>query len=435
MLNELRRQPSSGGASGAATFSSKREEGLIDAARRRVRLDPRDPAFFSDPYPAYAAIRAEASVFFWEDYGFWCFAAHAHVSALLRDKRFGRQILHVMRREELGWPEPKAHLAPFDALERHSILEMEPPEHTRLKNLVNRAFVSRQVERLGPLIAALAHERIDSFEARGSADLIEDFAVQIPVAVIADLLGVPRRLGPQMLDWSHRMVAMYQFGVTRAVEESAAQASREFAEFTRGYARARRSDLRDDLISQLLIAESDGGKLSEDELVTTCILLLNAGHEATAHAIGNGIKAMLERAVDPRQALANEKACAATIEELLRLDAPLHLFTRYALEDVEFAGVSLKKGEKIALLLGAANRDPERFADPDAFDPGRDPNPHVSFGAGIHFCVGAPLARLEMATALPIVFARLPGLRLAEKPRYRDAYHFHGLGALKVAWR
>ena len=406
----------------------------IDAALRRVRLDPRDPAFFADPYPAYAAIRAAAPAFFWEDYGFWCFAALRDVSALLRDKRFGRQVLHVMSRAELGWGEPQPHLAAFDALERHSILELEPPEHTRLRGLVNRAFVSRRIETLGPRVAALAHERIDAFERQGSADLIADFATPIPIAVIADLIGVPREMGPQMLDWSHRMVAMYQFGATRAVEERAAKAAGEFADFMRAHARARRSDLRDDLISQLLRAESADGKLSEDELVTTCILLLNAGHEATVHAIGNGVKAALEHGVDAESAFATEASGAATVEEMLRLDAPLHLFARYALEDVEFAGVQLKKGEKIGLLLGAANRDPDRFPRPDAFDAKRDPNPHLTFGAGIHFCLGAPLARLEMATALPILFARLPRLRLAEPPRYRDSYHFHGLEALSVAW-
>ena len=174
--------------------------------------------------------------------------------------------------------------------------------------------------------------------------------------------------------------------------------------------------------------------MSEDELIATVILLLNAGHEATVHAIGNGAKIMLEHGVDARSAFGSESAVAATVEELLRLDAPLHLFTRYALEDVEFAGVSLRKGEKIGLLLGAANRDPERFPDPDRFDRGRPANAHVSFGAGIHFCVGAPLARLELAVALPILFARLPRLRLAEPPRYRDAFHFHGLEALKVRW-
>jgi cytochrome P450 len=407
----------------------------IDAARRRVRLDPRDPAFFMDPYPAYAAIRNAAPAFFWEDYGFWCFARYADVSALLRDRRFGRRVLHAMSRAEMGSPEPKPHLEPFDALERHSILELEPPEHTRLRNLVNRAFVSRRIEKLGPQIAALAHERIDAFAPTGSAELIAEFAGPIPVAVIADLLGVPRDLGHELVDWSHRMVAMYQFGADRAVEHRAGEAARAFAEFVRGFARARRGDLGDDLVSQLLVAESEGGKLSEDELISTVILLLNAGHEATVHAIGNGIKTMLDHGVDARSAFASESAIAATVEELLRLDPPLHLFTRYALEDVEVAGVSLRKGEKIGVLLGAANRDPERFPDPDCFDRGRAANAHVSFGAGIHFCVGAPLARLELAVALPILFARLPDLRPIEPARYRDSFHFHGLEALKVKLR
>jgi cytochrome P450 len=407
----------------------------IDAARRRVRLNPRDPGVFNDPYRAYAAIHEAASVFFWEDYGFWCFARHADVSALLRDRRFGRQILHVMSRAELGWPEPKPHLAAFDALERHSILELEPPEHTRLRNLVNRAFVSRRIEKLGPQIAALAHERIDAFAHRGAADLIAEFAGPIPVAAIADLLGVPREMGLKLVDWSHRMVAMYQFGVDREVEERAAEAARAFADFVRGFARARRSDLGEDLISQLLVAESEGGRLSEDELVATVILLLNAGHEATVQAIGNGVKTMLDEGVDARLAFADEGATAATVDELLRLDPPLHLFQRLALEDAEFAGVRLKKGDRIGLLLGAANHDPERFPHPATFDNSRAPNPHVSFGAGVHFCVGAPLARLELSVALPILFARLPGLRLAEPPRYRDAFHFHGLEALRVEWR
>jgi cytochrome P450 len=407
----------------------------IDAAHRRVRLNPRDPDFFSDPYRAYAAIRAVAPAFFWEDYGFWCFARHADVSALFRDRRFGRQIQPLMSRAELDWPEPKPHLEPFDALERHSILELEPPEHTRLRNLVNRAFVSRRIEKLGPQIAALAHERIDAVADQGSADLIAEFAGPIPVAVIADLLGVPREMGRELVDWSHRMVAMYQFGVDREVEERAAEAAQAFAGFVRGFARARRGDLGDDLISQLLIAESEGGRLSEDELVATVILLLNAGHEATVQAIGNGVKTMLDEGVDARLAFASESATAATVEELLRFDPPLHLFQRHALEDAEVAGVRLKRGDRIGLLLGAANRDPERFPNPDAFDSTRTPNVHVSFGAGIHFCVGAPLARLELGVALPILFARLPGLRLAEPPRYRDGFHFHGFEALRVEWR
>ncbi|HEY1782179.1 MAG TPA: cytochrome P450 [Roseiarcus sp.] len=401
----------------------------IDIPRRRVRLDPRDPDFFNDPYLAYAAIREAAPAFFWEDFGFWCFARFADVSALLRDRRFGRTIGEVAQRES------KPHLEAFDALERHSMLELEPPRHTRLRNLVNRAFVSRRIERLKPQIESLADARIDTFAPNRSADLVAEFAEPIPVAVIADLLGVPREMGPQLVEWSHAMVAIYQFGVTRAVEERAADAARAFADYVRGFARARRKDLGDDLVSQLLVAESDGGKLSEDELVATVILLLNAGHEATVQAIGNGVKIMLERQVDASQAFASESATASTVEELLRLDPPLHLFARYALEEVEFTGVRLHRGEKIGLLLGAANRDAERFPEPDAFQPGRTPNPHVSFGAGVHFCVGAPLARLELAGALPILFGRLKGLRLAGQPRYRDSFHFHGLEALKVDWR
>jgi cytochrome P450 len=400
----------------------------IDVARRRVRLDPRDPEFFNDPYPAYAAIREASPAFFWEDYGFWCFARFADVSALLRDRRFGRKMVESDLRDS------KPHLEPFDALERHSMLELEPPQHTRLRNLVNRAFVSRRIERLGPQIAGLAHERIDAFMARRSADIVAEFASPIPVAVIADLLGVPRDMGDQLIDWSHRMVAMYQFGADRAVEDRAAEAARAFTDYMRGFARARRKDPGDDLVSQLLIAENDSGKLSEDELVATVILLLNAGHEATVQAIGNSVRIMLEQGIDARAAFASETATQATVEELLRLGPPLHLFARYALEEVEFDGVRLGRGEKIGLLLGAANRDPERFANPDAFQPDRPPNAHVSFGAGIHFCVGAPLARLELAIALPVLFTRLEGLRLIERPRYRDTFHFHGLEALRVEW-
>ena len=397
----------------------------IDAARRRVKLDPRDPEFYQNPYPAYRAIREAAPVFFWEGSGFWCFARHADVSALLRDRRFGRQVLHVASRESLGWPEPPAHLEPFNAIERHSLLELEPPEHTRLRGLINRAFVSRQVERLAPEIEALAHRLIDGFAAKGEAELIADYATPIPLAIIAGLIGAPIEMGPQLLDWSHRMVAMYQFGVTREVEDRAARASADFAAFIRECIGARRRAPRDDLLSRLIEAESEGGKLSEDEIVTTAILLLNAGHEATVHGIGNGVKALLEAGLTP-------SADDECMDELLRFDAPLHLFTRYALQDMDYAGIPLKTGDSVGLMLGAANRDPEAWPDPDRLRLSRSPNPLVTFGAGIHFCVGAPLAHVEMRVALPVLFQRLPKLRLDGVPRYRDGYHFHGLEALRV---
>jgi cytochrome P450 len=407
----------------------------IDAVRRRVSVDPRDPTFFNDPYPAYRAIREAVPTFFWEQYGFWCFSRHGEVSALLRDRRFGRQILHLASRAELGWSEPPQHLKPFFDLERHSLLELEPPEHTRLRNLVNRAFVSRQVERLAPRIAALTNKLIDGFEAQGSADLLDVLATPIPVIVIAELLGVPAEMWPRLLDWSHRMVAMYQFGVSRDVEDGAAAAALEFADFLRAIVEERRRRPGEDLISQLIGAQAGGAKLSEDELIATCVLLLNAGHEATVHAIGNGVKALLEGPAAARTALAGEATRAGLIEELLRYEAPLHLFTRFALEDLTFEGVAFKKGERIGLLLGAANRDPERFPDPDRLEAARTPNPHVSFGGGIHFCIGAPLARQELATVLPILVDRLPNLELAAPARYRDSFHFRGLEALWLRWR
>ena len=399
----------------------------IDPTRRTVSLDPVDPDFYHNPYPFYHEIRSKLPAFKWDQYGYWCFARHEDVNALLRDRRFGRQILHVASREELGWPDIADHVKPFYAFEQHSLLELEPPVHTRLRSLVNRSFLSRQVERLRPMIADLANGLIDRFEDKGEADLLPDFATPIPVIVICELLGVPPDMAQQLLAWSHDMVAMYQARRDRAIEDAAVKATVEFSAFMRGYVSERRKNPGNDLLSELIRAEEQGQKLSEDELVTTAVLLLNAGHEATVHAIGNGIKTLLEQ--DIRLGIGE-----GHVEETLRIDAPLHLFTRYALEDLEFAGIRFRKGEVVGLMLGAANRDPERFPEPDRFDPSRDPNPHVSFGAGIHFCIGAPLARLEMQVALPILFQRLPKLRLAERPLYRNTYHFHGLEALRVTF-
>ncbi len=399
----------------------------INKARRTVSLDPLDPDFFGNPYPAYHAIRVETPVFKWEQYGYWCFARHEDVSTLLRDRRFGRQILHVASRAELCWPETPPHLKPFYDFEAHSLLELEPPVHTRLRSLVNRSFLSRQVERLRPAITNLANGLIDRFEAQGEAELLSQYATPIPVIVICDLLGVPSDMAQQLLLWSHDMVAIYQARRDREIEDKAVKATLDFSTFMRDYITRRRKEPKDDLLSELIRAEEQGAKLTEDELVTTAILLLNAGHEATVHAIGNAIKCLLE------QGLTTEIG-EGHVEETLRYDAPLHLFTRYALEDLDYAGIRLQKGESVGLMLGAANRDPARFPDPDAFNPSRTPNPHVSFGAGIHFCIGAPLARLELDIALSTLFRRLPRLRLAELPYYRNAYHFHGLESLKVSF-
>lgn len=403
-------------------------------AQRRASADPRDPTFFQNPYPFYAERHAGAPNFFWEQYGHWCFAGFKEVSALLRDKRFGREILHVATREEIGLPEPKPHTAAFDLTEKHSLLNLEAPAHTRLRTLVNRAFVSRHVEQLRPRIIKLANEVIDGFEGQESIDLIKAFAAPIPAIIIAEMIGLPAESAPQLLAWSNRMVAMYMFGVSHETELDANQASQDFMDYLAAIIAERRKQPREDLLSHMLTSDRGGDRLSDDEVMSTAILLLNAGHEATVHTTGNGVKSILESGIDPVTLFSSPEQTEATVEECLRFDAPLHLFTRYALSDLDYEGVHLRKGDVVGLMLGAANRDPARFADADRFDPFRTDGANVSFGAGIHFCIGAPLARIELQVALSELFRRLPKLRLAEAPRYNDVYHFHGLEKLMVRW-
>ena len=387
---------------------------------RSFSQSPTDPAFVQDPYPFYDRMRASGDLAYWEDYGLVCATSHRAVHALLRDRRFGREIP-----AELAQPVPD-HLVPFYRIEDHSMLELEAPRHTRLRGLVLRAFTSRRIAGLGPEIAALAHGLIDGFDGP-DVDLLTAFCQPIPVVVIARLLGVPDDMAPQLLRWSNDMVAIYQARCTRAIEDAAASAAEAFADFLRGYVDARRRDPRDDLLSQLIAAEEEGERLSLDELIATCILLLNAGHEATVHTMGNGIALLLSQDMTVTEATA-----ARTAEEIMRHDPPLHMFTRYAYEDAELYGHHFARGDKVALLLGAAGRDPEVFTDPHVFVPGREPRPHHAFGGGAHFCIGAPLARLELQTALPILFERLPRMRLTEPPRFADLYHFHGLERLRV---
>ncbi len=403
-----------------------------DPASRRLRLDPHEPRFVQNPYEAYAWLHANARSFFWEDFGFWCLAGYDDVNRLLRDRRFGREKPEGAA-DDQGYTGDRSHLTAFDAIEANSMLELEPPVHTRLRTLVNRAFVSRQVERLRPRVEALANELVDGFEANGEVDLLPAYAAPLPITIIAEMLGVPVEMGPQLLSWSHDMVAMYMHGRTRETEDRANASSKAFSDFLRSYVAERRKNPGDDLLSLLISAQEDGQKLTEDELVSSAILLLNAGHEATVHQTGNAVRTILKQGGDPRRFFTSPEATAATVEECLRHDAPLHMFTRYAYGDLEAAeGVALKSGQQVGLLLGCANRDPAAFASPHSFQPGREDQKNVSFGAGIHFCIGAPLARLELQCSLKVLFDRLPRIAFAEEPLYRDTYHFHGLERLTV---
>ena len=388
---------------------------------------PTDPDFVQNPYPFYEAARRSGPFFRWQDYDLTCTGNAAATAAIFRDRRFGRECP-----PELATPIPP-HLAAFYAVEAHSMLELEPPRHTRLRGLVLRAFTSRRITALAPEIGALSHQLIDTFPA-GEVDLLAEFAQKLPVIIIARLLGVPEAMAPDLLKWSNAMVGMYMANradpeENRAREDRAIVATEAFTAFLRAYVEDRRARPADDLITHLIAAEEHGEKLTTDELITTCILLLNAGHEATVHTIGNGVKAVLETGT--QAALLADPELAT--EEILRFDPALHMFTRWTYEPVEVMGHTFQRGERVGLLLAAANRDPGPWEDPARFDPTRPVKVNSTFGGGLHFCVGAPLARLELQIALPILFQRLPGLRLAATPEYADVYHFHGLNRLDVS--
>ncbi|WP_284758734.1 cytochrome P450 [Agrobacterium sp. fls2-241-TYG-188a] len=406
----------------------------IDTSRRSVSLDARHPGFYGNPNAVYAALHAQCPTFYWEEQKQWFFTGYDHVNALLRDRRFGRQILHIASREELCLAPPCEHTRHFDAAERHSLLEIEPPEHTRLRTLVNRAFVSRHVEKMKPEIEALAHGLIDRFEQDGRTELLSSFADIIPVTMIARMIGIPEEMGPQLLKWSHAYVGMYMFKRTREDEVAADQAAREFADYVRSIIEERRREPKDDLLSHMIHTEHKGQYLTDDELISTTIVLLNAGHEATVHQIGNSVRVILESGKDPAPLFQDGKSTERTVEETLRICAPVHIFQRWALEPTEIDGIPFKRGDKVSLILAAANLDPAKFTEPLVFKPERAEAPNLSFGAGIHFCIGAPLARLELNIALPLLFKRLPGLRIDKKPRVKDVYHFHGLERLDLAW-
>ncbi|WP_108814897.1 cytochrome P450 [Loktanella sp. Alg231-35] len=385
---------------------------------QRFQQSPNDPQFVQNPYPFYDQARTAGDFFWWDDYGMACAVSHKMVHAVLRDRRMGRECPAEQA------PDIPPHLQPFYDVEAHSMLELEPPRHKRLRGLVLRAFTSRTIAALTPDIEALCHSLIDGFPDT-PFDLLTHYAQPVPVIIISRLLGVPEERADDLLRWSNAMVAMYQARRTPQIEAAAVAATNDFVDFMRGYVAKRRKTPTDDLISTLIAAEEDGARLSEDELITTCILLLNAGHEATVHTLGNGTKTLLEHG--------QRQISDAAVEEVIRYDPPLHMFTRWVYEDVTLGDHSFKRGDQIACLLGAANRDPAAYTAPNTFDPARDGPQNTSFGGGIHFCVGAPLARLELRIALEALFTRCPHLRLTEAPRYGDVYHFHGLERLMVS--
>jgi cytochrome P450 len=393
-------------------------------------LDLTDPGVVADPYPSFARAREVAPVQWHEGLGLWLAFTHAEVNAVLRDRRLGR--IWADR-------EPAGRFESFNLIHRNAILEMEPPHHTRLRRLISTAFARGHVERLRPWVEELAGRLVDELleESAGTrpVDLLT-MAEQLPVAVIAELLGVPEADRQLLRPWSNAIVKMYEYERTRQREDAAERAADEFVAYLRELAADRRRHPGDDLVSHLVsVRDADGDRLTEDELVTTCILLLNAGHEATVNVTANGTLALLRHSDQLRRLRADRSLLPTAIEEFMRFDSPLQLFERTATEDVEIGGITVEKGQKIAALLGSANHDPAVFADPETLDVGRAENPHVSFGAGVHFCIGASLARVELQASFGALLDRTSSLELGGEPVRRTEFVIRGLAELPVVLR
>ncbi|HZB29217.1 MAG TPA: cytochrome P450 [Streptosporangiaceae bacterium] len=397
-----------------------------------MRYDPWSPRFVADPYPAYEVLRREAPVFYHEPTDQWVISRHADVDALLRDRRLCRSYLHVATHEEFGRTAEPEFLRPFWDLIRAGMLDVEPPAHTRLRRLVAKAFTARMVEGLRPMVRRLAEELAGGLVDKGAGDLLADVAEPLPVAVIAEMLGVPAADRHLLRPWSADICGMYELNPAPAAQRAAVRAAVEFSAYLRDLTRARAADPRDDLISALAHVADAGDRLTEDELIGTCVLLLNAGHEATVNATGNAWWSLLRNPGELARLRADHTLIPSAVDELLRYDTPAPMFERWVLADVEVAGRTIPRGSEVALQFASANRDPAVFRAPDVLDLTRDPNPHIAFGLGVHYCLGAPLARIELAESFRALLRLAPRLEAAAEPPWKTGFVLRGLRALQV---
>jgi cytochrome P450 len=403
--------------------------------RQELGFDPSDPRFLEDPYPVLNRVRENARVFYDERRERWFVTRHEDVRVCLRDKRLGRNFRHVMTAEEIGVPELDPRWAAFWGTERWSLLWLEPPDHTRIRKLVAAAFTPRSVEALREPARELAQELLEPLAEAGRMELLYDYAQPYSIGLICRMLGVPLDRHRDMLDWSHRMVKMYEFDVPDENAVAANQAAAEFQEYVRALIAERRAQPQDDMVSALVQARVDGEQLSEDEIVSTVIVLLNAGHEASVNTLGNGMLAFARHPDEWRRVVDGDVAPAAAGEEMIRFDPPLQLFERWVLtDDFALGDVAVPRGDKVALLFGSANRDPRLFDRPDEFDVGREnAAQHIGFGGGIHVCIGAPLARVELEASLLALRRYWPDFRLGTEPRRTGAFVIWGLQALELS--
>jgi len=407
-----------------------RLEDLID------RFDVDDPAFIADPYPVLNALREAAPVFWNHRTNQWVLTRFHDVAATLRDRRLGRSYSHLYTHADVGRSEPDPRWAAFHQHEQWSLLCLEPPDHTRIRRLISKVFTPRAVTALRPSIERFSAELLDRCAEQAEFDLLADYAQPYSVAVICSMLGVPRSDTHQLLAWSHAIVKMYELSTTDEVRAEANRAAAEYIDYTRALIADKRRSPDGLLVSELVGVEDEGDVLTEDEIVSTTMVLVEAGHEATVNTLGNGVRALLKHPDEWRRVVRGEVEPRTAVEEMLRWDAPLQLFERWILEPgVVIAGQPMEVGQEVAMLFGAAERDPRRFDAPDRFDIGRGDPAHIGFGGGIHFCVGAPLARQEIEVSVAGIATRFPELAVAAEPQYHPTFVIRGLTALRLTHR
>jgi cytochrome P450 len=416
----VQRSPSDAGTSAASTTPAE------------AGYDPWDVGFIADPYRAFAVLRDSAPVVYDPRTNQWLVSRHADVNSALRDRRLGRTYLHVSSHTDWGKPEPPAAEAAFWQLQNAQLIDREPPDHTRLRRLVNRAFTPQTVERLRPRIEAIVASIVDRARERTEFDLIAGLLELVPVAVIAELLGVPEGDRHLLRPWSADMTLIYELNASDDDRAKAIAASAAFAAYLRDLARERRARPTSDLLSELTIAAEDGDRLTEEELIATAVLLLNAGHEASVNGAANSWWALFRHPESLRRLRANPSLVPSAIDELLRFDTPAPMFERWVLEDVEIGGVAIPRGQELALLFASANRDPRAFDRPDEIELDRSPNPYLSFGAGIHYCIGAPLAKVEFDMVFRRILESMPRLELVREPEWKPRFILRGLDSLWV---
>ena len=399
-----------------------------------AQLDLNDPSFIQDPYPVLNEMRETAPVIHDTTSNLWLVTRHEDVRACLRDRRLGRVYDHLATAEEIGAQPRDPRWAPFWQVERYSLLELEPPEHARLRRLVSKAFTVRAVEAMRSPAQMIAFTLLEGLADKPEIDLLADFAQPYSISIITRLLGVPETDHRILLDWSHDMVKMYELNTSDQQAQQAADAAAAFDSYVREVIAFHREAPRGGIVGDLVHAEVDGETLNDEEIVSTVIVLLNAGHEATVNTVGNGIVPLLHNREQWQRLLDHAVDPAVAVEEMIRWDAPLQLFERWVLaDDVEIGGQALRFGEKIGMLFGSANRDPRAFDKPDEFQVDRNATHHIGFGGGTHHCLGAPLARLELAVALESLIERTPRMQLLRTPIRQNAFTIHGYQSVSVS--